>query len=80
MTNVAGPEGAHSMSGEVRPKSGVDQGIMFTYSCPGANCSPVSTAMQATTVKNYLGTGYCYQPGQKQDADKTDRTVGCYCL
>jgi hypothetical protein len=36
--------------------------------------------MQATTVKNYLGTGYCYQPGQKQDADKTDRTVGCYCL
>jgi len=71
-TNVPGPEGAHCMSGEVRSASGVTAGIQFTWGC-FKTCAPMG-AHQAESV----GTN-CYMPGQKNDNDATDRTVGCFC-
>lgn len=72
LTNGAGPEGAHCMSGEVRSASGIAQGITFTYGCWGP-CTPMGKHTATSTGK------YCYKPGQKQDGDKTDLTVGCFC-
>jgi hypothetical protein len=72
--NVKGPEGATCMSGECRSKSGVDQGIKFLYGCSGdGTCSPQGYH-EAVSVNQY-----CYKPTQKQDDDKTDLTVGCFC-
>jgi hypothetical protein len=70
--NVPGPEGAHCMSGEVRSGSGIAQGISFPWGCFGG-CTPMGPH-QAVSVGDE-----CYKPGQKQDGDSTDRTVGCYC-
>jgi hypothetical protein len=74
LANTTSPEGARCMSGEVRPKSGVDQGITFTYGCWGG-CAPAAGPVSSSSVGNY-----CYMPGQKQDNDGTDLTVGCFCL
>lgn len=71
--NVASSEGAYCMSGEVRPKSGIDQGITFTYKC-WPSCTP-----QAPPIKATSSGVYCYRAGQKQDNDGTDLTVGCFC-
>ena len=71
--NVAGPEGAHCMSGELHAASGIKQGIKFSYGC-WKSCSP-HYKYKATTK----ASGYCYAPGQKQDNDPSDRTVGCFC-
>jgi hypothetical protein len=72
MTNIPGPEGAHCMSGEARSASGIAQGIKFTYGCWGG-CTG-SSSYKATSHGKY-----CYMPGQKQDNDSTDITVGCFC-
>lgn len=72
-TNVPSPEQALCMSGEVRPESGIDQGIKFTWGCVGG-CAAQSPPLPS---KSY-GTD-CYKTGQKQDGDDTDRTVGCFC-
>jgi hypothetical protein len=71
--NVGSSEGARCMSGEVRPASGVAAGIAFVY-----GCWPACTAMAGTIASVSVG-GYCYYPGQKQDGDGTDKTVGCFC-
>ena len=68
------PEGATCMSGEDRPASGVAAGIKFPYGC-WSDCSP-QPAQGATSC---VDTIYCYRPGQDQDADVTDFTVGCFC-
>ncbi len=71
--NVASPEGARCMSGEVRPASGVAAGIAFVYGC-WPSCAAMGGAIASVSV----GT-YCYYPGQKQDGDGSDLTVGCFC-
>lgn len=72
--NIKSPEGSHCMSGEVRPKSGMDQGIKFTYGC-WTSCTP------RTSYKISVSHGgYCYNNGQNKDQDNTDRTVGCFCI
>lgn len=73
-TNSTSPEGARCMSGEVRPKSGVDAGITFTYGC-WSSCAPATGTVSSSSVGSH-----CYMPGQKQDGDGSDLTVGCFCL
>ena len=72
LTNKPSPDGCRCMSGEARPKSGIAQGIVFTYGTTGTGL-----AQSGITTTSY--GKYCYQPGQKQDDDKTDYTVGCFC-
>lgn len=71
--NVPSPEGAHCMSGEVRPQSGINQGIIFTYGC-WPDCLPQGPPIVSASVGKY-----CYRDGQKQDNDDSDLTVGCFC-
>jgi hypothetical protein len=71
LENVASPDGAYCISGEARPKSAIDAKIKFTYGC-SSSCNPQN---QPTTCHGE----YCYRPGQKQDDDDTDLTVGCFC-
>lgn len=71
--NVGSPEGARCMSGEVRPASGVAAGIAFVYGC-WPSCAAIAGPIASVSVG-----GYCYYPGQKQDGDGTDKTVGCFC-
>jgi hypothetical protein len=71
--NVGSPEQSRCMSGEVRPASGVAQGITFPNGCWGG-CAP----QPGPIVSASLGR-YCYYPGQTKDADVTDITVGCFC-
>jgi len=73
MSNVPSPEGARCMSGEVRPQSGIDDGITFTYGCT-SSCASQAPPIDASSVAKY-----CYRTGQKQDDDSTDLTVGCFC-
>lgn len=72
MTNVASVDGCLCVSGEARPQSAIAQGITFTW-----GCSSTCTAQSNITTQSY--GKYCYKPGQKQDDDSTDRTVGCFC-
>lgn len=74
LQNVNGPEGGKCMSGEVRPASGIAQGITFHWGCGNNPCSSSSSAVGA---KSYGEE--CYRTGQKQDDDDTDFTVGCFC-
>ncbi len=63
--------GAECVSGEARPTQA--QGLIdFSLGCYGG------CAGQGNISTKTLGI-FCYQPGQKKDADKTDRIVGCYC-
>jgi hypothetical protein len=71
--NVPSPEGAHCMSGEVRPQSGINDGIVFTYGC-WPDCLP-----QGPTIVSASVGLFCYHDGQTQDYDDTDLTVGCFC-
>jgi hypothetical protein len=72
LTNVASADGGKCVSGEARPQSAITQGITFTW-----GCSSTCTAQSGITTQSY--GKYCYRPGQKQDDDSTDRTVGCFC-
>jgi hypothetical protein len=72
MTNKPSPEGTRCMSGEVRPASGINQGIQFSYGCWGG-CAPNNPSASSSDGK------YCYMPGQKKDNDSSDITVGCFC-
>ncbi|MCK5796692.1 MAG: hypothetical protein KAI47_05895 [Deltaproteobacteria bacterium] len=74
LTNAKSPEGARCMSGEVRPPSGVAQGITFKYGCWPAGCPPQSAPLLSESDGKY-----CYLPGQKKDWNSTDKTVGCFC-
>ena len=71
--NAASPEQAMCMSGEVRPQSGIDAGIKFTYPC-WPSCTPMPPPLAS---KSY-GIN-CYLPSQTQDGDASDHTVGCFC-
>jgi hypothetical protein len=73
-TNVLSPEGAYCMSGEVRPQSGIDQGIVFTFGC-WPDCTGFTGSYLATSAG-----WYCYGQSQSKDNDPTDWTVGCFCL
>lgn len=73
-TNTTSPDGARCVSGEMRPASAVAAGITFTYGC-WSSCAPMTGAVNSSSVGSY-----CYVPGQKQDGDGTDLTVGCFCL
>jgi hypothetical protein len=70
--SVAGPEGAHCMSGEVRSASGIMQGIVFPWGCY-PDCLGDGPHLATSSG------GFCYKPGQKHDNDSTDRTVACFC-
>lgn len=70
--NVASSDGAYCASGEVRPVSAIAAGIKFTFGCTGGCVAGAPPGAQSSGP-------YCYLPGQKHDADKTDRTVGCFC-
>lgn len=63
------PEGAQCTSGENQVNSALGA-IVYTYGTWG---SP------GTSVPARSSGAYCYKGGQKQDNDKTDITVGCYC-
>lgn len=63
--------GAECTSGEARPNSAAGQ-VQFTHGCWGG------CAAQGNIKTDALGP-FCYQPGQKKDADKSDRIVGCFC-
>ncbi len=68
------PEGAQCASGENRPASAIASGqVSFVNGCFPRNCP--------ADVKSFgVSQGaFCYAPGQKQDNDGTDVTVGCYC-
>lgn len=71
-SNEQSVDGGRCMSGEARPKSAIDQGLTFTY-----GCSSACFAQSGITTTSY--GKYCYRPGQKQDDDDTDYTVGCFC-
>lgn len=70
---VAGKDaaGASCVSGEARPASAAGL-IQFTKGCWGG-CQAEGNIQTDT-----LGP-FCYKPGQKKDADKTDLAVGCFC-
>ncbi len=75
--SAPGPEGAYCGSGEVRPLSMVAQGdVPFPYGC-WPDCLGQNGAF--LTNANTTTGGRCYYPGQNQDNDPTDNTVGCYC-
>jgi hypothetical protein len=63
--------GAECASGEARPNSAAGV-IQFTRGCWGG-------CQAQGNIKTDNQGPFCYQPGQKKDADKTDRAVGCYC-
>jgi hypothetical protein len=71
MAAAKDPGGASCVSGEARPTSAIGQ-VSFVKGCWGA-CTPMGD-IQTESVGPF-----CYHAGQKRDADKTDRTVGCYC-
>ncbi len=73
-TNVASPEGAYCVSGEVYVKSAQDAGIGLSYGCWGTGCYALTSVNNATSTN-----GYCYMNGQVKDNDGTDRTLACYC-
>lgn len=70
--NVPSPNGNRCVSGELRDPSAIAANIGFTYGC-WPNCAPQNVTGGASKGK------FCYRPGQKDDNDKTDRTVGCFC-
>ena len=61
LVNAASPEQSMCMSGEVRPQSGIDAGIKFTYPC-----WPSCTAMSPPLASKSYGIN-CYLPSQTQD-------------
>ncbi len=63
--------GASCVSGEARPASAAGL-VPFSKGCWGG-CEA-----QGNIQTDTLGP-FCYRPGQKKDADKTDMTVGCFC-
>lgn len=63
------PEGAQCTSGETQVNSALGQ-IVYSYGTWGS---------VGTNVPARSSGGYCYKGGQKQDNDKTDITVGCFC-
>lgn len=67
------PFGAMCASGETRPNSAAGA-INFNQGCwGGSGCQGIGN------IKSESHGLFCYQPGQRKDADKTDRSVGCYC-
>jgi hypothetical protein len=68
------PEGAHCASGELRPASAVAAGIAFLTGCPNSDCSPQQGPLITHSVEQF-----CFKPGQKQDKNSTDLTMGCFC-
>lgn len=71
MYTAVSPEGAQCVSGENHAASAVGV-VPFVYGCT-SDCAPQA-------YNNAVSVGqYCYKPGQKQDNDRTDITVGCYC-
>jgi len=73
LVNEPSIEGAYCASGEVRPKSAIDQGIDFHWGC-WPDCTPHTGLFVAKSE-----SGYCFMNGQVKDYDNTDRTVGCFC-
>ncbi len=71
-TNGRSPEGARCVSGENVVASAVPW-VTFSFGC-WPNCKPNNT----TDTSSYAGN--CYATGQKRDNDKTDNTVGCFCI
>lgn len=63
------PEGAQCTSGENQVNSALGQ-IVYSYGTWGS---------VGTNVPARSSGGYCYKGGQKQDNDRTDVTVGCFC-
>lgn len=63
--------GAVCASGEARPSSVIGRAT-FAHGCWGS-CTSMGT------IPTSEQGPFCYAPGQKKDADRTDRTVACYC-
>ncbi len=77
--SVPGPEGAFCASGEARPASAIAAGLVFQYGCwPTGTCAIATPAVTLNGAKVFHNF-YCYFPGEKQDAENTDRTIGCFC-
>ncbi len=66
------PEGAQCVSGENVVPSALGV-IPFSYGCWPGNCPAQNFSNAVSVGRN------CYKPGQKQDNDRTDVTVGCFC-
>jgi len=75
LENRTSPEGAFCAAGENIPTSslGSHGTISYTHGC-WPNCS-AHVGNTPTSVG-----GMCYSAGQKRDNDRTDRTVGCFCV
>lgn len=69
MFNENSPDGAQCTSGENQVGSATGR-IVYTYGTWGS---------VAPTVPARSSGAYCYKPGQKQDNDRSDITVGCFC-
>jgi len=72
MRSALSREGAQCVSGENRAASAVGI-IAFQNGC-WPNCSPQSPNVAVSAGR------MCYSPGQKRDNDRTDVTMGCYCI
>ena len=72
--NAPSPDGFSCVSGEVRGSSAI--GVV--------NFSPTGCWHDCGRPEGRTGSvsvgSRCYSPGQKRDNDRTDTTLGCYCL
>lgn len=82
LVSVADPaSNAKCASGEDRPQGAVTGGIQFTFGCWGGpvGCSGAPDTYYAGHGGTVSVGSECYEPGQKQDHDATDKTVACFC-
>ena len=72
--NVPSPEGYSCTSGEQRPWSAIYARVDYSPTGCWHPCQYPEGRAPAVSV-----SFRCYAPGQKQDNDITDTTVGCFC-
>lgn len=89
--SMPGPEGHFCASGEMRPKSAIDQGMRLVHGCWGAcpfgfvgyprpgsqtSCGSCDNGPCDTLPGNFWA---CWHATQKKDCDATDAVIACFC-
>ena len=72
--NAPSPDGFSCVSGEVRGSSAIGE-VNFSPTGCWHDCGRPEGRTGSVSVGSR-----CYSPGQKRDNDRTDTTLGCYCL
>lgn len=72
--NVPSPDGFSCVSGEVRGWSAIGA-VNFSPTGCWHDCGRPEGRTGSVSVGNR-----CYSPGQKRDNDRTDTTLGCFCV